>query len=256
MIMYYSAIDGWKTTGTGKEKETGNVSGNGSGGVAIPIHAPIPGIPSVPMSHVERPGKFVGVDFKRWQQKMLFYLTTLNLAKWLVEEAPVIAEDDPDTQKRIDVARWKEHDYMCKNYILNALDDSLYSVYGEAPSAKELWESLDRKYKIEGAGSKKFVVGRFLDYMMVDSKFVAVQVQVQELQLLLNEIRTEGMILSEAFQVAAVIHKLPPAWKEFKSYLMFKNKDPWRIFSSSSVLKRRIEVWIGVQRPPTWPRQT
>ena len=28
----------------------------------------------------EKPDKFNGTDFKRWQQKMLFYLTTMNLA--------------------------------------------------------------------------------------------------------------------------------------------------------------------------------
>ncbi|KAK3004911.1 hypothetical protein RJ639_019681 [Escallonia herrerae] len=37
-------------------------------------------------------------------------------------------------------------------------------------NAKALWESLKRKYKTEDAGSKKFVVGKFLDFKMVDSK--------------------------------------------------------------------------------------
>ena len=35
------------------------------------------------LHHGEKPEKFKGTDFKRWQQKMLFYLTTLNLAKFL-----------------------------------------------------------------------------------------------------------------------------------------------------------------------------
>ena len=39
--------------------------------------------PTVTFSHGERPEKFTGVDFKRWQQKMLFYLTTLGLANFL-----------------------------------------------------------------------------------------------------------------------------------------------------------------------------
>ncbi|GKG43156.1 hypothetical protein Tco_0479840, partial [Tanacetum coccineum] len=39
-------------------------------------------------------------------------------------------------------------------------------------TAKELWESLERKYKTEDAGTKNFVVARFLDYKMVDSKNV------------------------------------------------------------------------------------
>ena len=58
--------------------------------------------------------------------------------------------------------------------------------YCAIKTAKELWESLDRKYKIEDAGAMKFVVGRFLDFKMVDSKTVISQ--VQEIQVILHEI--------------------------------------------------------------------
>lgn len=43
---------------------------------------------------------------------------------------------------------------------------------------------------------------------MVDLK--TVMSQVQELQIILSKILAEGMILSETFQVAAIIEKLPP----------------------------------------------
>ncbi|KAH7844842.1 hypothetical protein Vadar_032277 [Vaccinium darrowii] len=202
---------------TGKSNETPNV---GSSSAATPLH----GVPSIPMSHVDKPGKFgPGVDFKRWQQKMMFYLTTLHLAGCLSEDVPVVAENETDNQKRQALDQWKNVDYLAKNYVLNALDDSLYSVFNEVESAKELWKSLDKKYKIEGAGPKKFVVGRFLDYTMKDER--SVTEQVQELQMLINEIKAEGMLLPEPFLVAAIIHKLPGTWKEFKSYLMFKNKE-------------------------------
>ena len=55
---------------------------------------------------------------------------------------------------------------------------------------------------------KKFVMGRFLDYKMVDSKTIISQ--VQDLQVILYEIHAEGMVLSESFQVAAIIEKLLP----------------------------------------------
>ncbi|GJU83143.1 hypothetical protein Tco_1285508 [Tanacetum coccineum] len=42
--------------------------------------------------------------------------------------------------------------------------------FNDTVHAKELWESLERKYKTEDAGTKKFVVARFLDYKMVDFK--------------------------------------------------------------------------------------
>ncbi|KAK3032492.1 hypothetical protein RJ639_037305 [Escallonia herrerae] len=121
------------------------------------------------------------------------------------------------------VDAWKHSDFLCKNYILNGLDNALYNVYSPMVNAKALWESLERKYKTEDAGSKKFVVGKFLDFKMVDSKTVISQ--VQEFQLILHDIHAEGMVLGESFQVAALIEKLPPTWKDFKNYLKHKRKE-------------------------------
>ncbi|XP_075521355.1 uncharacterized protein LOC142554577 [Primulina tabacum] len=114
-------------------------------------------------------------------------------------------------------------DFLCKNYILNGLDNALYNVYCQVKTAKELWDMLDKKYRAEDAGLKKFIVGRFLDFKMVDSK--SAMSQVQELQLLLHEIHGEGMTLRESFQVAAMIEKLPPLLKDFKNYLKYKRKE-------------------------------
>ncbi|KAL0344848.1 UNVERIFIED_CONTAM: Retrovirus-related Pol polyprotein from transposon TNT 1-94 [Sesamum radiatum] len=58
---------------------------------------------------------------------------------------------------------------------------------------------------------------------MVDSK--TVMNQVQEFQMILHDLHAEGMTLSESFQVAAMIEKLPPLWKDFKNYLKHKRKE-------------------------------
>ncbi|GJS96027.1 hypothetical protein Tco_0802995 [Tanacetum coccineum] len=87
---------------------------------------------------------------------MLFYLTTLNLAWFLKEIAPPV---EPPKK------------------VLNGLVDSLYNVYCKTTTAKELWESLEHKYKAGDVGTKKFVVAHFLDYKMVDSKSVITHVQ-------------------------------------------------------------------------------
>ncbi|XP_071719007.1 uncharacterized protein [Rutidosis leptorrhynchoides] len=101
--------------------------------------------------------------------------------------------------------------------------DSLYNVYCKTKTAKELWESLERKYKTEDAGTKKWVVAKSLEFMMIDSK--TVMSQVQELQVIIHDIHAEGMVISEGFQVAAVIEKLPPSWMDFKNYLKHKRKE-------------------------------
>ncbi|GJU03186.1 phloem protein 2-like protein [Tanacetum coccineum] len=96
------------------------------------------------------------------------------------------------------VKAWKHSDFLWHNYVLNGLVDSLYNVYYKTMTAKELWEALERKYKNEDVGTKKFVVAQFLDYKMVDSKNVI---------------------------MAAIIEKLPPSWVEFKNYLKHKRKE-------------------------------
>ncbi|CAH9071850.1 unnamed protein product, partial [Cuscuta epithymum] len=154
---------------------------------------------------------------------MLFYLTTLNLAKCLSESQPVLEEGETDKEKVAAVDAWKYSDFLCRNYLLNGLDDSLYSVYADIKTTKELWGSLEKKYKTEDAGKKKFIVGHFLDFKMVDHKSVVSQ--VEEFQLILHEIHAEGMSLSESFQVAVIIEKLPPKWRDFKNYLKHKRKE-------------------------------
>ncbi|GJY34350.1 hypothetical protein Tco_0418819 [Tanacetum coccineum] len=117
-------------------------------------------------NHDAKQGKFNGHKFKRWQHKMLFYLTTLNLAQFLKETAP-----------QVELPR-----------------------EGQPSNAQILWELLERKYKTEDAGTKKFMVLR-------------------------HDIHAEGRTLSKTFQVAAIIEKLPPSLVEFKNYLKHKRKE-------------------------------
>ena len=69
---------------------------------------------------------------------MLFYMTTLNLAKFLIEDAPKLKEDEHDIQVINAIDAWKHSDFLCRNYVMNALIDSLYNVYSDKKIAKDL----------------------------------------------------------------------------------------------------------------------
>lgn len=86
---------------------------------------------------------------------------------------------------------------------LNRLAGHLYNAYCKVTTAKELWESFDRKCKAKDAGTNKHVVARFWDFNVVDKKIMLNQ--VQDLQVMLHDILIEGMALSETFQVAMMI---------------------------------------------------
>ena len=154
---------------------TGNANSFENGTPSVTVAIPS-AMSNVPFSHIDKTEKFKGVDFKPWQKKMYFYLTTLNLARFLSEDAAVIAKNDTDRDARVVFDTCKHSDFLCRNYVLNILNITLYKVYFEATTAKELWESLENKYKIKGTRIKKFVIDRLYDYNMVDNKTVSSQI--------------------------------------------------------------------------------
>ncbi|XP_075486463.1 uncharacterized protein LOC142526077 [Primulina tabacum] len=171
----------------------------------------------------EKPEKFSGADFKRWQQKMLFYLTTLSLSRFLKEDPPTVAENETDTNMRVALDAWNQSDFLCKNYILNGLDNALYNVYCQVKTAKELWDMLDKKYRAEDAGLKKFIVGRFLDYKMAGFK-----ISRESSARITTYLARDSCGRNESkriFPSCCVDRELPPLWKDFKNYLKHKRKE-------------------------------
>ncbi|KAM1507442.1 hypothetical protein PS1_017067 [Malus domestica] len=156
---------------------------------------------------LNKPSKFEGLHFKRWRQKMLFFLTTKKLASFCTTVKPTLFEEPTIAQTKASQT-WIENDFLAKNYILNGLTDDLYDYYSDYGTAKDLSEALQKKYDTEEAGDKKFAVSRYLKYQMVDDKFV--EAQSHELQKIAHEIISEGMVLDDQFQVAIIIDKLPP----------------------------------------------
>ncbi|ONI14158.1 hypothetical protein PRUPE_4G265600 [Prunus persica] len=137
---------------------------------------------------LNKPSKFEGLHFKRWRQKMLFYLTTKKLAFVCTSVKPY-AFDNPTPEQTWALQTWTENDFLCKNYILNGLSNDLYDYYSSYDTAKELWDALQKKY---------------------DTK-ESVEAQPHELQKIAHEIIIEVINLDEQFQVAVIIDKLPPS---------------------------------------------
>ncbi|TYJ96332.1 uncharacterized protein E5676_scaffold1970G00390 [Cucumis melo var. makuwa] len=82
---------------------------------------------------------------------------------------------------------------------------------------REVWDSLQKKYDTNEAGSKKYAK-------------------------IAHEIISEGMPLDEQFQVTVITDKLPPLWKDFKNTLRNKTKE----FSLESQITRlRIEEEVA-----------
>ncbi|KAL2534640.1 Uncharacterized protein Adt_07991 [Abeliophyllum distichum] len=67
---------------------------------------------STHIPHGEKPEKFNRVDFKRWQQKMMFYLTTLNLARFLTEDPHIVQQGENNRASVIVLDVWRPQNFV------------------------------------------------------------------------------------------------------------------------------------------------
>ncbi|KAJ8623544.1 hypothetical protein MRB53_032073 [Persea americana] len=81
---------------------------------------------------------------------MHFLLTTLKVVYVLTTPYPEEQEDETLEQIRTRT-KWENGDYICRGHILNALSGSLFDVYQNMDTAKQLWDILQTKYLTEDA---------------------------------------------------------------------------------------------------------
>lgn len=90
---------------------------------------------------------------------------------------------------------------------------------------------------------------------MVDTKFVVIQ--VQKFQVIINDLLLKDLVINEAFQVVAMIKKLPHLWKDFKNYLKHKRNEMsledilirWRIEKDNKAAEKRSRENSTIQEP-------
>ncbi|GJY99905.1 zinc finger, CCHC-type containing protein [Tanacetum coccineum] len=101
--------------------------------------------------------KFEGVNFRRWQKKKHFLLSRMSVVYVLTTPIP---EDGENAIMELIRKRnkWDNDDYVYKGLILNGIYDSLFDIYQNVESFKELWDFLEAKYMTKDASSKKFLV--------------------------------------------------------------------------------------------------
>ncbi|GKA09626.1 hypothetical protein Tco_0688957 [Tanacetum coccineum] len=89
-------------------------------------------------SNIAKLDKFEEVDFKRWQKKMHFFLSSMDVVYVLTTPINEDCGNDATVEQNKKRAKWDNDDYNVE-------------------SSKELWDSLEAKYMAEDASSKKFL---------------------------------------------------------------------------------------------------
>ncbi|GJR03413.1 zinc finger, CCHC-type containing protein [Tanacetum coccineum] len=133
--------------------------------------------------------RFDGGSFKRWQKKMQFLLATLKVAYVLTKPYPVENENETLNAAR-ERLKLDNDDFIRRGHILNAMSDPLCDVYQNIETTSE------------ECTRAKVLHGRR------------------------NNMSTQhNMNMDESIQVASIIDKLPPTWKDFKKKLEHRKDD-------------------------------
>nr|GFC07083.1 zinc finger, CCHC-type [Tanacetum cinerariifolium] len=106
-------------------------------------------------------------------------------------------------------AKWDNDDYVCRGLILNGMSDSLFDVYQNVETFKELWDTLKSKYIAGDTSSKKFLVSNFTNYKMTDSR--PILKQFNKLLRILGRFKQHKINMDEFIHVSCIIDKLPPS---------------------------------------------
>nr|GEU58487.1 zinc finger, CCHC-type [Tanacetum cinerariifolium] len=140
--------------------------------------------------------KFEGVNFRIWQKKMHFLLSSMSVVYVLTTLLPEDGGENPTVEQVRRRAKCDNKDYVCRGLILNGMSDSLFDIYQNVDTSKELWDTLEAKCMVEDASSKKFLVSNFTNYKMTDLRPVLEQYN-ELLGILRSHLRIEESLSAQ-----------------------------------------------------------
>ncbi|XP_074297751.1 uncharacterized protein LOC141628518 [Silene latifolia] len=163
-----------------------------------------------------------GNNYKRWSQKLLMFFEQLKIDYVLFSDPPpphlsnrYYRRRNPSdyfSQRKSNeeaINKFDKDNKTAKYHLMNNMTDILFYLFMIHKSARTIWESLETKYGADDAGKKKYVVGKWLGFQMVDGKPIMEQVHVYE-NLCANVVN-EGMKLDEIFLANVLIERFPPS---------------------------------------------
>ncbi|KAH6775582.1 multidrug resistance-associated protein 10 [Perilla frutescens var. hirtella] len=87
--------------------------------------------------------------------------------------------------------KYEKDNKTTRGHMLNHMTNSLFDLLVNTRSAKLIWETLEKKYGGDDAGKRKYVVGKWLQFRMVDDK--SIMEQLHEYENLTAAVLNEGM---------------------------------------------------------------
>jgi len=164
-----------------------------------------------------------GANYKCWFQKLLIFFEQLEVGYMLFSDlseennASEIFASSPDgtiksKSKIADEAtlkKFEKENKTVRGHLLNHMTNLLFNLFVIFKSAKIIWGKVEAKYGHDDVGKKKYLVGEWLHFQIIDDKPIMEQVYVYE--NLCTEVLSENIRMCEILQVNVLIEKFPPS---------------------------------------------
>nr|GEV69655.1 zinc finger, CCHC-type [Tanacetum cinerariifolium] len=82
---------------------------------------------------------------------MHFMLSSMSVVYVLTTPMPEDGGENPTVEQVRKRAKWDNDDYVCRGLILNGMSNSLFDIYQNVETTKELWDTLEAKHMAEDA---------------------------------------------------------------------------------------------------------
>ena len=94
----------------------------------------------------------------------------------------------------------------------NALSDSFYNLFTIIKSPKDIWAILEHRHVNQKQDSDKFLIKTYFEFKFTGNSLLLDQ--IHNLQMVVSKFKDLSVEISDAFQVRAIIAKLPPSWND------------------------------------------
>jgi hypothetical protein len=162
-----------------------------------------------------KPNAFDGSNYKRWHDRMLLWLTAMNISHVAKGKPEQFTPDEEQTFTAVD--------NLFRGAVISLLVKNLVDFYLTVASGKELWDVLETKYGVSNVGNELYVMEQFCDYKTVNDRSIVEQ--AHKIQSLAKELEGFKCELPDNFVVGCIIVKLPPTWMDFATSPKHKRKE-------------------------------
>jgi hypothetical protein len=107
-----------------------------------------------------KPNAFDGSNYKRWCDRMIFWLTAMNIIHVAKGKTEQFTPDEKQAFTAVD--------NLFRGAVISVLAENLVDFYLTVTSSKELWDAFETKYGASDTGSELYVMKQLCDYKMVD----------------------------------------------------------------------------------------